>query len=46
MSRDGSLLVFNAGSSSLKFALFDTVPGLVATRRGEVENLDADTRTW
>jgi acetate kinase len=39
MSRAGSLLVLNAGSSSLKFALFATTPSLAATARGEVENL-------
>jgi acetate kinase len=36
----GPFLVLNAGSSSLKFALFDTAPGLAATARGEVETLD------
>jgi acetate kinase len=41
MSRPGALLVLNAGSSSLKFALFDTVPRLTETARGEVEALDA-----
>jgi len=41
MNQAGSLLVLNAGSSSLKFALFDTAPSLAATARGEVENLDA-----
>jgi len=40
MSEPGSILVLNAGSSSLKFALFDNTPGLAATARGEVENLD------
>jgi acetate kinase len=39
MSRDGTILVLNAGSSSLKFALFATAPNLAATARGEVENL-------
>jgi len=41
MGQAGSLLVFNAGSSSLKFALFDTAPSLAASARGEVESLDA-----
>jgi len=39
MSRAGSLLVLNAGSSSLKFALFDTARSLAETARGEVEKL-------
>jgi acetate kinase len=38
----GSILTLNAGSSSLKFALFDTAtPALTATVRGEIEELDA-----
>ena len=42
----GSILTINAGSSSLKFALFDTAAGLTAagltaTVRGEVEDLDS-----
>jgi acetate kinase len=41
MRQTGSLLVLNAGSSSLKFALFDTSPSLAATVRGQVENLNA-----
>jgi acetate kinase len=41
MSRAGAILVLNAGSSSLKFALFDTSPSLAARVRGEVQNLDA-----
>ncbi len=41
MSQAGALLVLNAGSSSLKFALFDTASGLTETARGEVESLDA-----
>jgi acetate kinase len=41
MSRAGALLVLNAGSSSLKFALFDTAQNLAETARGEVENLHA-----
>ena len=36
----GSILTLNAGSSSLKFALFDTAAGLKATVRGEIEDLD------
>ena len=35
----GSILTLNAGSSSLKFALYDGAP-LVATARGEIENLN------
>lgn len=41
MSMAGSILTLNAGSSSVKFALFDTKPGLPATVRGEIEDLDA-----
>jgi acetate kinase len=41
MSQAGAFLVLNAGSSSLKFALFDTSPALAETARGEIENLDA-----
>jgi acetate kinase len=37
----GSILTLNAGSSSVKFALFDTAAGLRATVRGEIEDLDA-----
>ncbi len=37
----GSILTLNAGSSSLKFALFDTAVGLQSTVRGEIEELDA-----
>jgi len=37
----GSILTLNAGSSSLKFALFDAAGALTATARGEVETLDA-----
>ncbi len=36
----GSILVLNAGSSSLKFALFGARPGAVATVRGSIEDLD------
>jgi acetate kinase len=39
MSR--AVLTLNAGSSSVKFALF-TGPGLVCALRGEIENLDAN----
>jgi len=42
----GSLLILNAGSSSLKFAIFETVPALAATARGEVENLDTAPHLW
>ena len=41
MTMAGSILTLNAGSSSLKFALFDIASGLKATVRGEIENLDA-----
>jgi acetate kinase len=41
MSVTGSILTLNAGSSSLKFALFDTATGLEARVRGEIEDLDA-----
>ncbi len=37
----GSILTLNAGSSSLKFALFDPADGLKSTVRGEIEDLDA-----
>ncbi len=37
----GSILTLNAGSSSLKFALFEAAGALTATARGEVETLDA-----
>ena len=37
----GSILTLNAGSSSLKFALFDTAAGLKSAVRGEIEELDA-----
>jgi acetate kinase len=37
----GSILTLNAGSSSLKFALFDTPASLKSTVRGEIEDLDA-----
>lgn len=37
----GSILTINAGSSSLKFALFDNDAALAETIRGEIENLDA-----
>jgi acetate kinase len=35
----GSILTINAGSSSLKFALFDSGAALAETVRGEIENL-------
>ena len=38
----GSILSLNAGSSSLKFALFDTEADLKATVRGEIENLESE----
>lgn len=37
----GSLLTINAGSSSLKFALFDADSELTETLRGEIENLES-----
>ena len=37
----GSILTINAGSSSLKFALFDNDATPVETVRGEIENLGA-----
>lgn len=36
----GSILAINAGSSSLKFSLFDNDATLTETVRGEIENLD------
>jgi acetate kinase len=41
MSERGSILTLNAGSSSVKFALFDTAAKLAETIRGEIENLAA-----
>jgi acetate kinase len=40
MNPPGALLVLNAGSSSLKFALFDATSGLQARARGEIEKLE------
>jgi acetate kinase len=40
MTMSGSILTLNAGSSSLKFALFDTAAELKATLRGEIEDPD------
>jgi acetate kinase len=37
----GSILSLNAGSSSVKFALFDAANHLAATVRGEIEDLDS-----
>ena len=37
----GAILTLNAGSSSLKFAIFNGGAGMSASVRGEVENLDA-----
>lgn len=37
-------LVFNAGSSSLKFAVFEQVPGLPLLMRGNVSSLDGRPR--
>ena len=39
MSERGSILTLNAGSSSVKFALFDRSARLRETVRGEIENL-------
>jgi acetate kinase len=39
MSDHGSILTLNAGSSSVKFALFDRASKLRETVRGEIENL-------
>jgi acetate kinase len=36
----GSILTLNAGSSSLKFALFENSESLTETVRGEIENLE------
>jgi acetate kinase len=44
MSVTGSILTLNAGSSSLKFAIFDGTTSLKATARGEIEDLDAAPR--
>ncbi len=41
MKMAGSIFKLNAGSSSVKFALFDTAAELKVTVRGEIENLDA-----
>lgn len=41
MSATGSILTLNAGSSSVKFALFDTARGLHEAVRGEIENLSS-----
>ena len=38
----GSILSLNAGSSSIKFALFDTAKNLVPTLRGEIEDLNSE----
>ena len=38
---NGSILSLNTGSSSVKFALFDTADHLTATVRGEIENLNS-----
>ena len=41
MSAGRAILALNAGSSSLKFALYDVGGGLTVTARGEVESLDS-----
>lgn len=38
----GSILTLNAGSSSLKFALFDTAAGLAMGVRGQIEDLEGE----
>jgi acetate kinase len=40
----GSILSLNAGSSSVKFALFNAADNLAATVRGEIEDLDSTPR--
>jgi acetate kinase len=40
MSVDRAILALNAGSSSLKFALFELGNSLALTVKGEIENLD------
>lgn len=41
MTSEGSILTLNAGSSSIKFALFDVARGRHQSMRGEIENLTA-----
>ncbi|MCB8880682.1 acetate/propionate family kinase [Acidisoma cellulosilytica] len=41
MSRTGSILTLNAGSSSVKFALFDAGRDLHQSMRGEIESLSS-----
>jgi acetate kinase len=41
VSARGSILALNAGSSSLKFAIFETQAALQATAHGEIENMHA-----
>ncbi|GAB0119938.1 acetate/propionate family kinase [Acidisoma sp. 7E03] len=41
MRHHGSILTLNAGSSSIKFALFDAAQNLRETLRGEIENLSS-----
>ena len=41
MNSGQAILVLNAGSSSLKFALYRIDGGLEVTARGEVEDLDS-----
>jgi acetate kinase len=38
---NGSILSLNAGSSSVKFALFDAAGPLTAMVRGEIQDLDS-----
>jgi acetate kinase len=44
MAKRGSILTLNAGSSSLKFAVFDAASGLRRSAYGEVEKLDSSPR--
>lgn len=44
MSAAPSILVLNAGSSSLKFALFDLSDASAAAVRGEIENMETKPR--
>ncbi len=42
MTGGGSILTLNAGSSSLKFAIFEAGSAATATARGEIEDLDRE----
>ena len=41
MTASRAILALNAGSSSLKFALFEIGASLALTAKGEIENLDS-----